>query len=110
MNYELLKWDSDFFSLPVGKISNRNFSKEEFYQLLQNAKTNKIRLLYWFTMPENSQQQIIATQNGGLLVDEKITYYKNIKSIHKDSVHPNIRSYDTEQPDDELISLALQSA
>ena len=101
--FKKLVWDSEFFGFPVAQIcetadliSDDKIFIELFYQ--------NIRLAYFFSpakfeFPENDFYEI-------KLVDEKVTF---AKPIQKHEVNPHISVYEKSYPEQQLISLAIES-
>lgn len=99
MNIAPLKWDSDFFNLKIGKISNVEFAvipaleEVRLYDLIYIEETEK-------TNSNNSLEQIKFT-------DKKIIYSKILKDIPV--LSSEISEYTSTEINDKLLDLAIQS-
>ena len=74
MKIELLKWDSDFFGIRIGKV---------FLNKDDNWNESELRnwdLVYIFVESADISHNLILRQSGVPLVDEKITYVLNVNS------------------------------
>ncbi|NJK98058.1 MAG: GNAT family N-acetyltransferase [Bacteroidales bacterium] len=100
----LLKWDTDFFGFKTGKL---NLIDEELGNLLCICKKKEFRLVYLFSDPENKSLHEKCRQNGGILVDEKVTFEK--KPVQSDPIAKDIEFYKLSLPEVKLYDLALQS-
>lgn len=99
---EYLPWDSNFFNLRVGKI---NFITNESFSFNSDDISN-YDLLYLFTKPNQTKVINHIKSVNGVLVDEKVTFSKEIKSSNQ--IY-NIEEYNHEVITDELYALAIQS-
>lgn len=109
MQYEILKWDSDFFGIKVAKVTISGESKDEFQRIMDELKQINCKLIYCFINPVNHFNNQLVARYSGLLVDEKVTYLRNIKNystINETCIH----EYDYGIFRKELISLAIQSS
>jgi dTDP-4-amino-4,6-dideoxy-D-galactose acyltransferase len=103
-----LKWDSAFFGFDVAKINcDQPFDEKIKERILELAKNN-VKLVYYFTMPQNPVPDEKLRLLNGKLVDKKITFYKNIVPTAHD-VNENVVLYEKKQTDPVLINLALSS-
>lgn len=99
---EILTWDSEFFNLKVAKCTTL-FSQEELLLLLENIKKQQIDLFYFFTnqpLPFSYFDSYTCQ-----LVDEKITYQKEIFSTFLSFPHIFSPCFISQ----ELTNLAIQS-
>jgi dTDP-4-amino-4,6-dideoxy-D-galactose acyltransferase len=108
--YRKLQWDSDFFGFDVGQILPPRLTDPELKIILEQMRTEGIRLAYWpseLTEPEH----FIAINNGGRYVDQKTIYHINLVGVKPNDFPPNpfIHKYELSEPNEKLISLALQS-
>ncbi len=106
-SYEILEWDSNFFSFKVCKIKSNNLTVTDFEAVLAYLSTINIKLIYYSAeneIPNNAENSIFYDIK---LVDKKTTFIKKIK---KNIVDNNlIEPYKEEFTNDELIKLAIQS-
>ena len=100
--YEILSWDSKFFGYTVARILDViPFIKMN--QILTNMRSENVKLAYWFIKSTTIANRV-AEQNNGVLVDEKITFIKDLSD--KDIVVRNmhINSYKKRRIDKKLLS------
>lgn len=111
MNYEILKWDSDFFGFSIGLLTlNKNTGKvSDLVKVLANAKKQKIKLLYCLLSPEMIHQNKLMQEVNATLVDEKLTYRKMLTPSDIIAFQ-EITEYKLSVPTSELYDLAQQSA
>jgi dTDP-4-amino-4,6-dideoxy-D-galactose acyltransferase len=104
LKVERLEWDSSFLGINVGKVSLN--PHQDFNQL---TAPNDFDLVYFFVHPDDSYNNTSLTASGALLVDEKITFVKNVSSqqANEKNVVSYARTYD--QSDQEVIRIGLQS-
>jgi len=102
-----LDWDTKTFGYPVYKISNFD-SSNQFKEILEQIRQKKGKLVYVFLDFEDFIRNKTISENGGILVDEKITFVKNIgeEAYVKDT---KIISYLGHPLNQNLIQLAFQS-
>lgn len=73
--FEILEWDSNFFGFLIAKVTVSSDSTNQWKNILTTLKAKKkIRLVYWSVKPNFYDFQQFAMNNGGKLVDNKITY------------------------------------
>jgi len=77
---EYLKWDSEFFGLTIGKISNPSLSTEEFSETINMARNHGYQLLYIF-FSEISYTANLIENSGAIFVDEKVTFRKKVPDL-----------------------------
>jgi dTDP-4-amino-4,6-dideoxy-D-galactose acyltransferase len=106
--YSLLDWDSKFFGYPVAKLTE--VVGQNLKSILEELKSRKIKLVYWFTDSDNPTNKKILVTYNGILVDEKRTYVIDITKVKKIGIHHAlITSYPSKRADNDLVSLALQA-
>jgi len=108
--YRKLQWDSDFFGFDVGLIKPQRLSETELKNLLEQMRAEGIKLVYW-PSELSEQEHFIAKNNGGIYVDQKTIYHINLAGLKPDDFpsNPSIHKYKLSEPNEKLISLALQS-
>ena len=75
-----LKWDSDFFGFPIGKLQGR-LLREKIPDVLAWSQKNRIRCLY-FLCPPNDLPSITSAENLGFhLVDIRCDYTAPMRQI-----------------------------
>jgi dTDP-4-amino-4,6-dideoxy-D-galactose acyltransferase len=109
--YTSLQWDSDFFGFRVAQIDRFDFGVDGLSAMLQELRTSNYRLVYWQVPTEHPAIAAMAEKFGGVLVDEKITYLKELtRPASTDSPHSfDIAPYLRSEPEPALIDLALES-
>lgn len=98
MNFEELKWDSDFFSRRIAKVYVDTVITD-----LHQLNAVGFDIIYIFS---KVRQPILENQNV-LLMDTKVNYKKKISTINNSKVD-NVISYHGDS-NEQLIKLALQS-
>jgi dTDP-4-amino-4,6-dideoxy-D-galactose acyltransferase len=73
-----LSWDSDFFGVKTGKINCEFLDAYGLQSSISKAKSNGFKLIYFFCNPNDFNNTEIIKRSGGLLVDEKTTYAKQV--------------------------------
>ena len=104
-NINYVEWDSNAFGYKIGEICDLTLGINE---ILKNAKDQKYRLLYL-----RHNQNDVLNINGnllqkGILVDEKVTYLKNIEE-HPFNDNQYTELYQENIVSTELYNLAMQS-
>lgn len=107
--FEILEWDTQFFGIKIAKINDFK-SEEEFYDILNEIKRNKIKLLYFFIEPDDIYRNSILLKNNAILVDEKITYKLNIENIHIADNFQHIKFYSNNELTQDLINISIQTS
>ena len=109
--YVHLQWDSDFFGFNVARITRLDIGDECLTSILQELRTNNYRLVYWYVPSEYSAIASMAEKHGGVLVDNKVTYAKQITNTIPTSLSHSfgVTPYLLEEPGPALINLALES-
>lgn len=99
---EILEWDSDFFEYKVGslKIESNNFDIDK----VQKAATKQnLELLY---VVSDTKLQENSSNYDFQLVDQKVTYFRNLEDLQKESMSSNIVSFPNKAVTDRLIELS----
>tara|TARA_R100000935_G_C2810448_1_gene154723 strand:+ start:601 stop:1311 length:711 start_codon:yes stop_codon:yes gene_type:complete len=101
-DFEILKWDSEFFDLKVVKVGNNFLSNDLKLKLKFLYEKNADLIYYTSTVEkiENFENQYYDIS----LVSTRVPLIKKINKITE--IHPNISLYDKLSPDENLISLA----
>ena len=107
--YELLPWDTGFFGFKVARLSEAVQNSHNLDQILDSAKQDDISLIYGFFDPEEDLINGKAKDLGGLLVDEKITFAREIKEPFGPKGLVPIVSYLNQPPSETLHALSIQS-
>ena len=81
-----LSWDSDHFGFRVGKITTQA-SDCQLRQMLEAARTAGYTLIYYRSVQEKLVADDILRQFGGILVDNAVTFEKQLRI--GDSVAPD---------------------
>jgi len=116
-NTQLLNWDSDILGVRVAKILSPRLDKARLEQCLQTLKTQGIQLVYWVFASQDTISHEAAQACGGFLVDEKITYYLDLRPLSsipfpgtENPVALSIASYPELSANAELTALAMEIA
>lgn len=105
-NYEILKWDTDFFGYPVARIHGDHLALDELQWLLANMK-GKAKLVYYASaFPLEGADELLSEFNG-LLVDQKTTFYKAATRVTERN--SNIVEYQNWMNKDALVELSIAS-
>ncbi|RPD50127.1 GNAT family N-acetyltransferase [Hymenobacter sediminis] len=102
-----LHWDTQFFGFPVGRLQASAVSEPELQQVVQQARHDKWRLLYWFLDPADVQSTASARAVGASLLDRKVRFGRAVPETA-----PQIPAYVLPTPSvtPNLVDLAIQSA
>jgi dTDP-4-amino-4,6-dideoxy-D-galactose acyltransferase len=105
-----LTWDSKLFGYKVGVISLVGSSpQEELEAIIRLGKADDYKLIY---IKNSYIFHHVNCSTGNIhlfLADEKITYSRSVETIQNEVIPSFIRLYNHTKPNEELISLALQS-
>lgn len=103
---EMLPWDTDFLGFPVAQLCPAASSLGCVTELLEEARRQNIRLLYWFVDPADAEAVVTARVLGARLTDRKVTYAMPVATEPEpwaEGIEP------TTEVTPQLRSLALQS-
>ena len=101
-DFEILKWDSEFFDLKVIKVVNDYLAGDPMLKLKLLYEENA-DLIYYTAKDE----ELFGFDNPYYdisLVSTRVPLIKKINTVTE--IHPNISLYDKLPPDEKLISLA----
>lgn len=102
-----LAWDSGFFGYGVGGAKLSSASRLVLEEIMEKAKAENIRLVYFTVNPADEISQESVGKAGGVLYDRKLTYFRKQKpSI---SLDERIASYSQRLNAEPLFSLSYQS-
>ena len=109
--YVHLQWDSDFLGCNVARIIRRDIDDGSLTSVLQELKVRNYRMVYWFVSVDDRLAAEAALRCGGVLVDEKVTYVKELtcETVTKGATSYVTVPYPYDEPEPTLISLALKS-
>ncbi len=107
--YTCLEWDSLFFGYKIASIRPHEIKTRELSDLIRNLGKEGFRLAYCFVNPEDEVSINSVTNAGGLLADEKVTYF--IKDFKENDSYAStqIKPYNLAYTSENLRLLALQS-
>jgi dTDP-4-amino-4,6-dideoxy-D-galactose acyltransferase len=111
-NYQILRWDTDFFGFIVARIIACRLTENELEYTLVSLKRQNVSLVYWASDPLDYESQRAATLFGGFLADKKMTYLidlRNTPTACLQEVNANIEEYLEPLPNSALEALALKS-
>jgi len=107
--YKILDWDSQFFGYRIAAIKAVGLRPEELGNILKNANNHHVELVYCFANPSDDISNTSINNAKGLLVDEKITFFRSISDTENFTESIFIQPYNHIYPSEKLKSLALQS-
>ena len=102
---EPLMWDTEFLGYRVGRLQPETTATSPVQALIEKARAQHYRLLYWSVAPDDTQAVATARLIGARLADRKITYAMPVTA-------PPVLANGIEQVTKltpQLLSLALQS-
>ena len=110
VNFEILKWDSDFFHFNIAKIIDGCVNPAVFGNIYRELKNRNIKLIYWPSEIECRFQNEICAEFNGRLVDIKTEYAKELRNterfIREDQ--PSVEFYRNRKPDDRMLEIVVQ--
>lgn len=109
--FQILKWDSDFFGMPVAQILPDNLSVEDLDLVISQMKMKKIKLAYWASNPNDEESQKGALLFHGFLADKKVTFVMDISRIGNQPERDDriIEEYTDKVTCTDLENLAVQA-
>ena len=109
MKYKILDWDTSFFGIKIGEITEPLLNIQELNAVLHELRLKETKLVYWSSDKEIYSKQ--ATALSCSLVDKKITLTMSFETIDfNKTVSVDIVERFTEPtPIHELESLAVLS-
>lgn len=107
--YKLLKWDTQFFRYPIALLRLVYADEECLIKFLEQMRTRDVKLIYCIVEPDYFFGNTLLREKGVLLVDEKVTYAKEVSKEKDITICPEIISYSSAHVNDKLKSLVLQS-
>lgn len=108
INMQYLSWDSEFFNYKIGKVDLDTLNNEELVKLKEEQVKQGYDLLYLMTTNEKRVSKLENANIGAALMDEKVTYFKNIDSNPEQLENSHISEY-TQDPCPELLQLVYLS-
>jgi dTDP-4-amino-4,6-dideoxy-D-galactose acyltransferase len=105
---DFLSWDSQFFSLKIGKVELSRIEKGHVDSIIKEKTLGGYDLIYIFSSKVDPALDSVIKKVGGLLTDQKITYIKEFSAIKSHRLPSHIKIYDGPLTD-ELWQLALLS-
>ena len=102
----LITWDSDFFGFKVG-ICSPLIPSNMLDEVLEFCKKEGYKLVYLFIDPGNSYLNQAAIKNGGVLIDQRVTFKMTLKKPFEINSHIVIAKTDLLTP--ELLDIVLQT-
>jgi ribosomal protein S18 acetylase RimI-like enzyme len=106
--YELLKWDSDFFGFPVARIND--ISSDDLENVLDSLRKKDVKLVYLAVNENDKKLSNLAKSLNGLYVGQKVRYVCNLKN-HAFNFPASyvFERYIEVKPNKDLIRLILQA-
>lgn len=107
---EILPWDSRFFGYGVARITVPRIDALSLEKILKRLAAKNITLVYWPSDPGDDKSQEAARKLGGLLVDEKTTFFADLTELDLSRFqrHPGIYTYTDQDPTPEMDELAIE--
>ncbi len=99
---EKLPWDTDFFSMPIGRIKTTALSDDTVRSILINARQEGLRCLYFEADPNDLSTVLTAERNGFHLVDVRVTLEYPFENHPAPSLRHPI-------PDDLVVNTAAET-
>lgn len=107
-NYQLDPWDTKILGFSVAKILPAQLNSEQLGHILQELKSQNVRLVCWASDSQDTVSQQAARQFNGFLADEKVTYLLDLKTVGGVQVRPaEVEMYSETYPNQDLESLAV---
>lgn len=107
MDYQLLKWDTDFFAIKIGRIIPLTLSEIQLSTILNSMRAEKYKLVYWAA---KSEPQFDTQTHHGMLVDKKTTLEIDLgELVFKSPPEPIVEPFKDSLSFDQLENLAIQS-
>lgn len=107
-NFEILKWDSDFFNFKVAKINDFS-SEDSYFKMVDELKQGGVKLAYCFSVPDSFMDKILKKDNV-FLADEKITFSHLINKGEIDLPEVNIKEFSEGVVTDKMLDIAIQTS
>jgi len=106
----LLSWDSDFFGFQVASLLPRQIGIDVLTSTLDRLWRDGVKLVYWPSDPTDPVSHMAATFCGGVLVDRKCLYTRNIPTglYSKTRISGIEKLSETSELNEDLCKLALQ--
>ena len=76
---ELLSWDTEFFGVRIGRITERKLSPVVMNAIRNWSRQNDVNCLYYIADSDDIQSIRLAEENGFRNVEIRITYEYNLK-------------------------------
>lgn len=108
-SFRVLDWDSQFFGYKIAAIQAKNLRLEDLKEIITKLRDQDVKLTYCFADPADEISNFSFESVSGLLVDKKITFFKEISESDNISGSQSIKSYNLDYASDKLKSIALQS-
>ncbi|MDO9546696.1 MAG: GNAT family N-acetyltransferase [Pelolinea sp.] len=107
MEYQLLPWDTDFFSKKTGRIIPTVLEIDRLSSILSEMRKEGYHLAYW---PSDEECAYDIDLLGGILVDRKTIFEIDLNNIDMNTLGlPRSKPYTSDIPISQLEKLALQS-
>ena len=77
----LLEWDTEFFGVRIGRIEITRLTADLMNEVLDWARRNQLRSLYFLCDPDHDESVGIAEANGFHFVDIRMVFAKKLEGI-----------------------------
>lgn len=109
MLIEALEWDSQFFEMPVVRLTMTTTPPEALEPTLSGLRRQGVRLVYVYSAQALPETEVLHL--GGLLVDAKTTFVGEVSALDPASpvLPDSVRSYSERMPLKEIEAIAIQA-
>lgn len=109
MQYQILGWDTDFFSVTVARITESVLNEQKISEILSDLKSKDVHLVYWASSRECEEEAV--KRLGGILTDIKTTFAMDFRSLNPEELIPTdiVEVYTKSIPINDIEDLAIQS-
>ena len=107
-NTQLLNWDSDILGISVAKILPSPLTTEKLALLLQELKSQRVKLVYWLVASEDIASQKAAQHCAGFLADKKVTYCVDLRTLSPLPSASGVEIYTFDTANSELKTITTE--
>jgi len=105
---ELLPWDTSFFGFSVARVLNEAQTDTGRDKVSAALAASGVKLAYYTSIQALDESKVIWTGYRMHHADIKRTYLKKLEACPV-APDPNVRAYPFEEPDEQLVKLAIES-
>ena len=109
--FEILKWDSDFFGIKIARILPVRLDSVHLNSVLEALKEKNVVAAYWACDSTDQESQKAAKRLKGILADRKTKYKIDLSEIEIKEVNISgtVEEFSSRKPNRALYDLAVQS-